>query len=114
MTRSARFPLPRSLLLSLGALATLVLVQQQVLLQRPPRLRELAIQPLRSGAAALDVRFSRPMRQTSIAAGSILTPPLEHRWFGADDAWRLLIEHCLLYTSPSPRDRTRSRMPSSA
>ena len=25
-----------------------------------------------------------------------------------------LIEFCLLYTSPSPRDRTRSRMPSSA
>ena len=25
-----------------------------------------------------------------------------------------LIEACLLYTSPSPRDRTRSRMPSSA
>ena len=24
------------------------------------------------------------------------------------------IPHCLLYTSPSPRDRTRSRMPSSA
>ena len=29
----------------------------------------------------------------------------------ADD---LLIRFCLLYTSPSPRDRTRSRMPSSA
>ena len=26
----------------------------------------------------------------------------------------LLINPCLLYTSPSPRDRTRSRMPSSA
>ena len=25
-----------------------------------------------------------------------------------------LIHYCLLYTSPSPRDRTRSRMPSSA
>ena len=25
-----------------------------------------------------------------------------------------LMENCLLYTSPSPRDRTRSRMPSSA
>ena len=25
-----------------------------------------------------------------------------------------LIKGCLLYTSPSPRDRTRSRMPSSA
>ena len=29
-------------------------------------------------------------------------------------AWRLLWTICLLYTSPSPRDRTRSRMPSSA
>ena len=28
---------------------------------------------------------------------------------GADPVW-----NCLLYTSPSPRDRTRSRMPSSA
>ena len=25
-----------------------------------------------------------------------------------------LYRHCLLYTSPSPRDRTRARMPSSA
>ena len=29
--------------------------------------------------------------------------------------WKLAqLIHCLLYTSPSPRDRTRSRMPSSA
>ena len=27
---------------------------------------------------------------------------------------QVLAEACLLYTSPSPRDRTRSRMPSSA
>ena len=26
----------------------------------------------------------------------------------------LEVDNCLLYTSPSPRDRTRSRMPSSA
>ena len=26
----------------------------------------------------------------------------------------ILAHYCLLYTSPSPRDRTRSRMPSSA
>ena len=25
-----------------------------------------------------------------------------------------IVGYCLLYTSPSPRDRTRSRMPSSA
>ena len=33
------------------------------------------------------------------------------------DGYKILIgdlETCLLYTSPSPRDRTRSRMPSSA
>ena len=30
------------------------------------------------------------------------------------DAISVLVEDCLLYTSPSPRDRTRSRMPSSA
>ena len=28
--------------------------------------------------------------------------------------WIALLLTCLLYTSPSPRDRTRSRMPSSA
>ena len=33
---------------------------------------------------------------------------LEPRWGGSEE------EICLLYTSPSPRDRTRSRMPSSA
>ena len=28
--------------------------------------------------------------------------------------WERIASFCLLYTSPSPRDRTRSRMPSSA
>ena len=47
------------------------------------------------------------------------------RWQAFQQARRILGEHpemkgvdpeedCLLYTSPSPRDRTRSRMPSSA
>ena len=33
---------------------------------------------------------------------------------GGSLADELLTDFCLLYTSPSPRDRTRSRMPSSA
>eukprot|EP00657_Telonema_sp_P-1_P012302 TRINITY_DN8798_c0_g1_i1.p1 TRINITY_DN8798_c0_g1~~TRINITY_DN8798_c0_g1_i1.p1 ORF type:complete len:139 (+),score=49.76 TRINITY_DN8798_c0_g1_i1:169-585(+) len=39
-----------------------------------------------------------------------------HRVCGADTPFPLAHEkyYCLLYTSPSPRDRTRSRMPSSA
>ena len=32
----------------------------------------------------------------------------------AENAEQLKVQICLLYTSPSPRDRTRSRMPSSA
>ena len=32
----------------------------------------------------------------------------------SDEYRRFWRYHCLLYTSPSPRDRTRSRMPSSA
>ena len=36
------------------------------------------------------------------------------RWKTAFNRFDNLDRHCLLYTSPSPRDRTRSRMPSSA
>jgi len=59
------------------------------------------------------------------------TPPLSFEWFNAatdlplgvdnDSIFDLcagdyyaIVTDCLLYTSPSPRDRTRSRMPSSA
>ena len=35
-------------------------------------------------------------------------------WFSSYEIIIELIVTCLLYTSPSPRDRTRSRMPSSA
>ena len=38
----------------------------------------------------------------------------EHGAENRMQALRWVIEACLLYTSPSPRDRTRSRMPSSA
>ena len=31
-----------------------------------------------------------------------------------ENQWNIQSKHCLLYTSPSPRDRQKSRMPSSA
>ena len=40
--------------------------------------------------------------------------PLLYKSVGADGLKTGHTEDCLLYTSPSPRDRTRSRMPSSA
>ena len=48
-----------------------------------------------------------------------MTYALERRGYVKAGPWtpECTVEHpeaCLLYTSPSPRDRTRSRMPSSA
>ena len=43
--------------------------------------------------------------------GTILIPPSPPTVLDGEDAPAAV---CLLYTSPSPRDRTRSRMPSSA
>ena len=61
------------------------------------------------GDRAFDI-YSRLLRERIIFLGT-----------GVDDAvadalvaQMLFLEACLLYTSPSPRDRTRSRMPSSA
>ena len=42
------------------------------------------------------------------------TPPVRVGIFGQTFSMSPLCRTCLLYTSPSPRDRTRSRMPSSA
>src|SRR5664280_3083970 len=38
----------------------------------------------------------------------------EMRRLADNDLCDIILTTCLLYTSPSPRDRTRSRMPSSA
>ena len=38
----------------------------------------------------------------------------KRRYANIGDVIKVAIRDCLLYTSPSPRDRTRSRMPSSA
>ena len=58
-------------------------------------LRVVLLNP--SAQSLLDVSENQALGE------SILT------YFGHDNT-----EDCLLYTSPSPRDRTRSRMPSSA
>ena len=53
------------------------------------------------------------------ADGAIITPGFVdiHTHFDGQVSWDDKMDpsfSCLLYTSPSPRDRTRSRMPSSA
>ena len=78
--------------LLLGAGVLLALVQQQLLLRRPPRLLELQSSTASSGPAALALRFSRPMDRASLAAGSQLQPALAHQWLGANNPLRLLLE----------------------
>ena len=43
---------------------------------------------------------------------SVFLSPLN--WLNQEYLFIRVAQYCLLYTSPSPRDRTRSRMPSSA
>ena len=76
------------------------------------------------------IAAGRPIEAVEVSDGSVL---LEDRNYNSSDSFYALrvkgdsmidegifdkdivvIKNCLLYTSPSPRDRTRSRMPSSA
>ena len=43
-----------------------------------------------------------------------LTPHYQIKLFSRDEVEPTFFDDCLLYTSPSPRDRQKSRMPSSA
>ena len=72
--------------------AALVLIQQQVLLRRSPRLVTLSQQQIHSGSAALDLRFSRPMHRNNVSSESRLVPALNHRWLGANNPLRLVID----------------------
>ena len=99
MTMKASSARPRLMLGCLATLAGLAFVQQQILLRRPPRLQSIAIQPLRSGAAALDVVFSRPMDRETVAASS-LAPDFPHSWFGRQDRLRLLLNSGQPITGP--------------
>ena len=57
-----------------------------------------------------------PRRETLLEKGALNSGPHIHGntlWPSGPFFLALLLA-CLLYTSPSPRDRTRSRMPSSA
>ena len=60
------------------------------------------------------IAFNRP--ESKNALSDELTPALRTTLenFESDKNVRVIVITCLLYTSPSPRDRTRSRMPSSA
>lgn len=92
--------LPRRLWLGLASAGLLVLVQQQILERRPPRLLSLEPQAHSSGPGALDLHFSRPMQRQSLAAASRLQPPVPHRWLGSDSLLRLLLQRDQVLRQP--------------
>ncbi|TCD57011.1 hypothetical protein [Synechococcus sp. BS55D] len=77
--------------LLIGA-AGLAIVQQQFLLRQPPHLETIAPAPVHSAAAAIDLRFSRPMRIESVLQDSRLQPDRPHRFQGEQRLLRLLLD----------------------
>ena len=74
------------------------------LASRSPRRRELLAQ--------IGVRFDLLLFRNSPREDA----EVSEAWLPGEtpEAYVVRVARCLLYTSPSPRDRTRSRMPSSA
>ena len=60
------------------------------------------------------LRAMLPHKRGGILNVSSVAAFLDGGTYSAAKAWVNSFSRCLLYTSPSPRDRTRSRMPSSA
>ena len=54
------------------------------------------------------------VRQRALDCGAVESIVIDAKDEFAEEYCVPTIQACLLYTSPSPRDRTRSRMPSSA
>jgi hypothetical protein len=77
--------------LCLGALSLIALCQQQLLLRRPARLTELRPLPPGHSAAALELRFSRPIDGSSLRLGTKLLPPLPIELQGQGNTWQLRI-----------------------
>ena len=77
-----------------------VLAQQQLLMRRAPRLVRLMPQQVQSGAAALDLQFSRPMNRASVSDATRLEPNLAHRWMGETTPLRMVIDSDVVLKAP--------------
>ena len=63
---------------------------------------------------SVEYNIKEDLQEVSLG-NNMLRKDFPNVWASKDaKLYRVLSQLCLLYTSPSPRDRTRSRMPSSA
>ena len=88
----------------------------ELLIQFPGN--ELLIQVCKLSARIADFHISTPLGKMLTSMEFLLKKSLEWEQYAAKHVSlqeeMSSVSTCLLYTSPSPRDRTRSRMPSSA
>ena len=75
-----------------------------------PGLEELVIKNYKNKRLSFSTNLKESIKKSDIIFICVGTPTKK----GGSSADLTQIYNCLLYTSPSPRDRTRSRMPSSA
>ena len=60
------------------------------------------------------VSLGKFAKKSGVFAGGVLFGSLGLKLLASKEAKHVYAKACLLYTSPSPRDRSLSRMPSSA
>ena len=104
---SPGYPCYRNILSAFGIESVLLLTEPEHRFQPTPELLDKAV---REGGAIDGLIIASPSNPTGTMIGpNEMSALTRYCW---ENNIRLI--SCLLYTSPSPRDRTRSRMPSSA
>ena len=79
-----------------------------------PRKKKNGDQPIGVGLTSKQMKRKKPINTDMLRDVEPLTDNQKALFDSYDTGKNLVAYGCLLYTSPSPRDRTRSRMPSSA
>ena len=81
---------------------------------RKRQFRSLWIQRINAGARQHGMSYSVFMGKLSKSGIELNRKVLADLAMNHPEAFKAVVDNCLLYTSPSPRDRQKSRMPSSA
>ena len=76
--------------------------------------KSLWIQRINAGVRAEGMTYSKFIHGLNKSGITIDRKILAEIAYDSPEAFKTIVQNCLLYTSPSPRDRTRYRMPSSA
>ena len=99
-----------------GALAELAASETERRVALAERVAELeaALASADDETASASAQAARFWRTNNKLAERVAELEAAQQWRPVTEDDPTPLEHCLLYTSPSPRDRTRSRMPSSA